>query len=160
MHGVCRASPGIARAIQDAVVFYVQAFTGLQVAHPFELQRIERDALRGDHVVLPAVSFTLAQHERPNAVRVAKGDDAEADDHRDDRVTAAAALVHGFDGIENIVRRGLAVHASLQLVREHIEQHFGIRVGRQMPAIFANQQLSQLVVVRQVAVVREANTVR
>ena len=90
---------------------------------------------------------------------VAEGNDAKADDHGNDGVTAAATPMHGFDGIKNVLRGGLAIDARLQLVREDIEQHFGIGIGRQVAAVLTNQHVSQLVVIREIAVVREADTV-
>ena len=36
----------------------------------------------------PRECLALADHERPDAVRVAEADDAVAEDHRDDRIAA------------------------------------------------------------------------
>ena len=53
--------------------------------------------------------------------------------------------MHGLDRIENVFRRRVAVNNALQLMREHIEQHLGVRVGAQMPTVFVDQQLGELV---------------
>ena len=44
-------------------------------------------------------------------------------------------------------------------MREDVQQHFGVRVGTQVPAILAHQQVRKLVVIGQVAVVRKADAV-
>ena len=48
----------------------------------------------------------------------------------------------------------------LQLVREHVEQHFGVRRGVDVPAVDAEHLVLQLQPVRQVAVVREDDAER
>ena len=109
-----RRVPGLAVEVthmQGAVVFDEYTFTRLHITHAFELQDVQRHAFRRDHVVLVSVGLALAEHQRPNAVRIAKRDDAEADNHRDDRVTARAAPVHGLDRVKNVLRRRVAVHA-------------------------------------------------
>ena len=93
-------------------------------------------------------------------MRIPKRHDAKTDDHRNDCIATLAAPVHGLDRVEHVLRCRIPVHARLQLMREYIEQHLGIGVGREMAAIFADQQVSQFVVIGQVAVMREADSVR
>ena len=74
-------------------------------------------------------------------LRIAKRDNAEANDHRDDRVTA----VYNAHAVPRRHRThcqavGCSVNARLQLVRKHVEQHLGIRIRGQVAPVLANQQ--------------------
>ncbi len=145
--------------VQLAAVFDVDRLTGPDVAHPGELQHVQRHALRGDHVVGASLLLARTEHQRPYAVGVAERDDAETDDHHDDGVAAAAAPVHGLDRVEDIVRRRPPVDTNLQLVREHVEQDLGVGVRVQVAPVLAYQELGEFVVIRQVAVMRKADPV-
>ena len=77
---------------------------------------------------MPPIASCVADDERADAERIAEREQPVAGDHRDDRIRAAAALVHARDrledrlGIEPVVLCG-----ALELVREHVEQHFANR---------------------------------
>jgi len=92
-------------------------------------------------------------------MRVAKSNNANADDQRDNRVTTSAALVHGLYSIKYLVGCRMPVYACLQFVGENIEQDLGIRACAQVPAILFCQHLGQFVVICQIAVVTQTNTV-
>ena len=96
---------------------------------------VERHALRRDHVLDAVRRLANAEHERPNAVRVAKRDDAVADDHRDDGVAARAALVERLDGIEDLLRLQAVRRVLAELVREHVQQDLGVGVRVEVAVI-------------------------
>ncbi len=102
----------------------------------------------------------MAQANRPNAVRVAKGHESVTEDHDHDGIAASAPLVYPGHGREHRLRRQVVVALALQFVGEHVEQDLGIGARVQVPPILANQQVFQLFRIRQVAVVREADAVR
>ena len=82
-------------------------------------------------------------------------------EQRDNRVSTPATTMHAGNRSENLV---LVEHQGrlpeqLQLVREHVEYHFGIRAGSQMPQILIEQFAHQLPKIRQVAIVPERNAV-
>ena len=62
-------------------------------------------------------------------------------------------------GIENLVGRRMTIYADLELVREYVEQHLGVGVGAEVPAVFARQQIGKFVVIREVAVMCQADAV-
>ena len=146
--------------MQAPLLVDVDGFARAHVAQQLEAALVERDAFRGDHVLASARRVALADHERPDAVRVAEPDDAVAEDHRDHRITADDAAIRGTQGRENIGGGGARRAEALQLAREHVEQHFGIRRRIQVAAVLADQHFGKLARVRQVAVVREADAVR
>ncbi len=85
---------------------------------------VEGNALGGEHPFGAARRRALTQHEGSDSVRIAKPQNAVTNDHRHDRITAAAAAVDGIDGCEH-VRRGHAGSAyALQLRGEHVQQNF------------------------------------
>jgi hypothetical protein len=107
-----------------------------------------------------AVSRALAEHERTDAVRIAECDHAVAEHHRHDRVTADTTRMRAGDRFENMIRRQRAAILDLQLVREHVEQHFGIGIGVDVAAIVLEHLAAQRLGVDQVAVVRERDAER
>ena len=102
----------------------------------------------------------LAEHQRPDAVRIAKAEDAVADDHGHHRVAAAAAPVDGAERGEDVRRRDARGADALQLGGEYVEQHLGIGGGVEVAPVLADQHLGELGGVGQVAVVPEADAVR
>ena len=135
----------------------------MDYGRPFEGEtddmRLAR-VFRAASLPVAAIERALADDERPDSIRIAEGDDAMTNDQRNDRVAALAALMKGIDRVEHLLRRQVAVRADLQLVREHIQQYLGIRVGAQVAPVLPGQELGQLVMVGQVAVMREADAIR
>ena len=84
---------------------------------------------------------------------------AVADDHRDDRITTAAAPIDRAHRGENVGGRHARRTYALQLGRQHVEQHFGIGTGVEVAAVFALEHFAEFARVGQVAVVREADAV-
>ena len=125
-----------------------------------EAERIQRDALRGNHAFWPVVGTARPEHERAYAVRVPEGDDTEADNHRDDGVTAGAAPVHGFDSRENCIGCQATVRQTAELVGEDVEQYLGIRAGVQMTPVTFQQEPLELLGIDEITVMREADAVR
>ena len=102
-----------------------------------------------------------ADDQRPDAVGVAEREHAVAGDHRDDRVRAAAALVHAGDRAEDRVRvEPVVLRGALELEREHVEQHFAVAVRVDVPEVELEQLALQRLAVGQVAVVPERDAER
>ncbi len=135
-------------------------FARRHIAHQLEREHVECDVLGGEHVLGTARRAALAEHERADAVRIAKAQDAVADHHGDDRITTAAAPIHGAHGCEDIRRRHARRTDALQLGGEHVQQHFGIRLGIEVAPILANQNLGQFLRIGQIAVVGQADAIR
>ena len=150
---------GIIAAMECSIVFDIDTLAGSHVPYARELQDIKRHALGRDYVVLAVSRRALTQNQRPNAVSIAKGNDAEADDERDNCVPAPATTMHRVDGVKYIFGRWAAIDTRLQLVCEHIEEYFRIGIGTQMTPVVANQKLSEFLIVRQIAIVRQTNAV-
>ncbi len=129
------------------------------VAHHVETQHVERDAFGRQHPLGALLRVALADHQRTNAVRVAKAEDAVADHHRDDRIAAAAAAIHRVGRGEDVGRRDARRADPLQFGGQHIEQHFGIGAGVQMPAVFPHQHFGEFARIGQIAVVAETDAV-
>ena len=87
-----------------AVHVDVNCLAGPDVALEREAQHVEGDALRREHPFEPARRLALAEHERADAVRVAKAGDAVPDDQHDDSIAAAAAPEHALDRPEHVGR--------------------------------------------------------
>jgi hypothetical protein len=138
----------------------VDHLTRRHVAHQLETQHVERDALRGQHPFGAFRGFALTQHQRPNAVRIAEGQQSMADDHGDDGVAPAAAPIDRAHGRKDI-RRGDPRRAhALQLGSQHVEQDLGIGSGVEMTAVFALEDFRELTRIGQIAVVSEADAIR
>ena len=146
--------------MQIAALVDEHGLAGQDVALELEADGVERHALGRDHVLDAVRRLANAEHERPNAVRIAERDDAVADDHRDDGVAARAAFVERFDGVEDLLRLQAVRRVLAELVREHVEQHFGIGVGVEVAVILLLDEPLQLVGIDEIAVVREADAVR
>ena len=151
---------GILATVQDALVLDEHRLARTNVAQLFELQQIERHALGGNHVFGAAIRFTTTDNNRPDAVRVAEGNNAMSDDHCHHGVTTGTTFVNSCNGVKNLIGRRPAIGPDLQFVRKHIQQHFRIRTRIQVPAILPCQEIGKASIVSQVAVVRETNTVR
>ena len=91
-------------AVQVAALVDEHGLARQDVALELEADGVERHALGSDHVLDAVRRLANAEHERPDAVRVAERDDAVADDHRDDRVAAGATFVQRLDGVEDLLR--------------------------------------------------------
>ena len=130
------------------------ASPGRHVAHHVESQHVERDAFGRQHPLGALFGVALADHQRADAVRIAETQDAVADHHGDHGVAAPAAPVNGIGGGENIGRRDARRADPLQFGREHVEQHFRIGSGIQMPAVLAHQHFGEFARIGQIAVVR------
>ena len=136
------------------------ASPGAHVAQQPETGLVERHALRGEHVLAAARAVARPDHERPDAVRIAEADDAVTDDHRDDGVAAAHTPIHRAQGGEDVGRRGARRAEALQLAREHVQQHLGVRARVQVTPVFANQDVGKLRGIGEIAVVRETDADR
>ena len=82
-----------------------------------------------------------------------------ADDHRDDRITAAAAPVDRIQRRKHVRRRHARRADALQLRGKHVQQHLGVRRGVEMAPILVNEDRGELRGVRQIAVVRKTDAV-
>ena len=71
----------------------------------------------------------LAQHQRPNTVRVAKCHQAIPHNHHDYRIGALASSMQPSDCVKDILRPEYGVAATHKLhefVRKHIQQNLGV----------------------------------
>ena len=154
---VLRALP----AVEVALEVDQDRLARRHIAPQLVAQRIEGNAL-GRHEVFDAVlGLRLADHERPDAVRITEGEQAEPGDARHHGVRTAAAPVHTLDGLEDRVRiEPEAVGVLLQFVREHVQQHLGIGIRVDVPEVLAEQVALQLFGVREIAVVAEDDAER
>ncbi len=85
---------------------------------------------------------------------VAEGDQAVARDHRHHGVGTPAAAVHpGHGGEHGLIVQGVVGDLLLELVGQHVEQHFGVGAGIDVAQVLAEQLQLQLVRVGEVAVV-------
>ncbi len=89
--------------MQEAALVDEHGLARQHVALELEPDRVERDALGRHHPLDTVRGLAHAEHERPDPVRIAERDDAVADDHRDDRVAARAALVQRLDRVEDLI---------------------------------------------------------
>ncbi len=101
--------------------------------------------------------FALAQHQRTDAVRVAEGHQAQAQHHADHRIAALAAAVHAGHGADGRLRGEHAL--CVQLVGEHVQQHFAVRIGIDVAAVSLEHLAAQRLGIDQVAVVRQRDAV-
>ena len=145
--------------MHGAVVLDEYRFARPDIAQPFELQQIKRNTFRGNHVFRARIRFPDPDDDWPNAVRIAKGDDAVADDHCNHRIAAGTPLVQRLDSIENLLRCRPAAGPCLQFVCKNVQQHLRIGTRVQMPVILTRQEVGQRPVVSEIAVVREAYAV-
>ena len=133
-----------------------QRFAGRNVALEFEAEHVERDRFARDRVFSTRHCFIATVDHRTNAIRIAECDEAVARNHRQHRVRAAAALMHATHRRENFLRRELhTLRGSLQLQREHVEQHLRVAVGVDVSRVDVEQLLLQRFAVGQIAVMRK-----
>ena len=137
----------------------VNRLAGGDIALDLEALRIEGHRFRGDHVLAAALLEAAAEHQRADAVWIAKTNDTVAGDHHDHGVGAAATHVHAGDRGEDVFRGGRHLAPALQFMGENVEQHFGIGIGVDMAQIVAEQVLAQFAVVGEIAVVGEGEAV-
>lgn len=152
---------GALAADETAVQVDEHRFARLDVAHEGEAAAFQRHRFRRHHPFDAFVGFLAADAQRPDAVGIAERQQAVARNLRHHRVGAAHALVHGGDGAEHrvVVERD-AAGGRLQLVGQHVQQHFRVGIGIDVAAVDAVERLTQLAPVGQVAVVGEHDAER
>ena len=134
-------------------------FTGREIAHQLESERIERDALRRHHVLPAAGRLPNAEADGTNRARVAKRHHPVAEDQRHHRVTADTAPVDAGHRVEDRVLVEREPVAVRELAGEDVEEDLGVRLGVQVPQLVAKHLLGQLPGVDQIAVVRQRDAV-
>ena len=160
MQGVCSRRLGALPREQLAARGDHHRLARRDVAHALEAEHVERDRFGRDRVFvvpagvsrLPSTSGRMpcgsrnATRPRPSTVR-------------DDRV---AALARGGCTPSTAANAASGVSASCvsQLVREHVEQHFGVGLGVDVAAVLFEHLAPQRVGVDQVAVVRQRDAER
>ena len=131
------------------------------VAQDLETERIDRDTFGGNQILGPGGRLVAADDQRANPERVAKGQQSVAGDHRNHRVGTPHAAMHAGNRAEDrIVVEAETRCGGLQLVRQHVEQHFGIGIGVDVPQILQVHLALEFVGVGQVAVVRQHDAER
>lgn len=136
-------------------------FARLDVAHESEAAAFQRHGFRGHHPLDAFVGFLAADAQRTDAVGIAERQQAVTGNLRHHGVGTAHALMHGGDGAEHgvVVERD-ATGGRLQLVGQHVQQHFRVGIGVDVAAVDAVERLTQLAPVGQVAVVGEHDAER
>ena len=154
-----RIERGILRAlatVEIAVQVDENRLARRHVAHQLEAERVERDAFRRDLVIVTAIGLGPAEHQRPDTVGVAEREQSVAGNHRHHRIGPAAAPVHAGNRAEDRRRIELVIgRPLLQLVRENVQQHFGIRVRVDVAQILAEKIVLQLLGIGEIAIVSE-----
>ena len=97
MHGASTGLSAHCRAWNAPGLVDEDRLARRDVAQHREAQRLERDRFARDDVLGAAHRLVDADDERTDAERIAEREQPVAGDHRDDRVGAAAALVHAGD---------------------------------------------------------------
>jgi hypothetical protein len=124
------------------------------IAHHPKAQSLERDRLRRHQVLGAGVGLGHAVAQRPDAERIAEREHAIAGDLGDHGIGAAHPSMDLGNRLEDGVRVELLTHRSrLQFVGQHVEQHFGIGLGVDVPAVAPEHVVLQLLGIGQVAVV-------
>ncbi len=159
MQGVCRVQVDALLRIQATLLVDEDGLAGTHVAEQLEAQHVERDALRGQHVLAAVCAFTRADHERAYAVRIAEAENAMAQDHRHHGVGTPAAPIYRAHRREDVGRRSTRRPEALHLARQHVEQHLRVRRRVEVSQILAHEHFGELGGVREIAVVGEADAV-
>ena len=147
--------------MQIAVLVDEDGLARRDVAQKTKAQAFKRHRLAGHHVFLALVGLGHAYAQRPDAVRIAKSQQAVAGDLRHHRVRAAHPSVQRC---HRLVQRGrierITAGGFLDFVRQHIEQYFRIGIGIDVAPVVLEQFDLQLLAVGQVAVVRQDDAER
>ena len=136
--------------------------TGLQVTHQPEAQALQRHRFRRHQVLGTAVlGLGHAVAERPDAQRITEGQQPVAGDLGHTGIGATRPAMQRRHRLEDGVRiQRHAPRPVVQLVRQHVQQHFGIGVGVDMPAVALEELLLERLGVGEVAVVGQGDPER
>ncbi len=93
---------------------------GGNIPDQFIAQHIERHAFGGNHMIRSCVAVAAAVHNGTYPERITKCQDAEADDHRHDRIGAPATSMNCRHRLENVSRRQTQASNRFQFVCEHV----------------------------------------
>ena len=141
-------------AVQLVLEIDEDGFARLDVTHHLKAQGIECHRLGGDKIFRSLRRFVAAIDERADTMRIAEGKQAIACNQRHHGVSTATAAMHAGHRLENAIHIELVTMCRhLQFMRQHIEQHFRVGIGVDMPAVHAEHLFLQLLGVGQVAVV-------
>ncbi|MEW5314961.1 MAG: hypothetical protein WDW38_006420 [Sanguina aurantia] len=127
------------------------------IAQALETEHVEGDRLGRNRVLGAFRRDALAKHQRTNAIGIAKRDQAIAEHQRHAGLATTGAHVNAGDGLEDMVRCQRHAVLDLQLVRQHVEQYFGVGIGIDVAAIVLEHLAAQRFGVHQVAVVGGTN---
>ena len=131
-------------------------FAGRDVALELMRGAFQCHRFTGHHHRGAVFIAAMPNAQRPDAERVTKRQQAVAGNQRHHRVRALDAFVYATHRRKHIGRtQRQAARGFFQLVRQHIEQHFGVAVGVDVAVIGMKQLGLQLGRIRQVAVVRQ-----
>ena len=100
----------------------IHCFPCLHIPNEAEAENVERHAFRGEHELVATGRLSLADHQRPDAVSIAKADQAVVSDHGNRRIAPPAALVEALHGVEHILFRRLEFPPLLQLMGKYVQQ--------------------------------------
>ncbi|MND41941.1 hypothetical protein D3C80_327000 [compost metagenome] len=130
------------------------------VTHRLETDGVERHALGGEHVLhLALLVGAAAQYQRTDTVGIAKADEAVADHQGHHGIGAADLLVHLAHRREDVLRPQRHLVAQIQLVGQHVQQHFRVGGGVDVAAGHLELLLLERLGVGEVAVVGQHHAV-
>ena len=135
---------------------------GLQITYQPEAQTLQRHRFRR-HQILGTTVLGLghAVAERPDAQRITEGQQAVAGDLGHTGIGATRPAMQRGHRLEDGVRiQRHAPRPVVQLVRQHVQQHFGIRIGVDVPTVTLEELLLERLGVGEVAVVGQGDAER
>ena len=144
-----------------AVLGDVDGLARGDVADQRKAQGVKRNALRGDHVLGPAVLILSAsEYQRADAVGVAEGDKPCADDEGNNGIGAVRLGVHCPYGLEDVLGSRGQVRSAAELMGKEVDKDLAVAAGVEVPAAVLLDVLGELADISEVAVVGKRNAER
>ena len=134
--------------------------TRAHFALAFESEQIKGDRLGGNRPLRPFQGVAPAEHERTDAMYIAKRDHTKTQHQRNDRVATDTPFMHAGNRCKDIINASTWRVSRLQLMRKNIQQHFRVGSGIDVPAVLLEQLTAQNVGIDEIAVVAERNAER
>lgn len=131
--------------------------SGLDVFPVCETQGISHNGLGRDQVIhalapVRGDGFPRRESHGADSIRITEPDQPEAGEHPCTRVGALGRVHEVSDGGEDVFFVDSEFAGLLEVVREHVEEDFRVRVGVDVPVCFGVEVLAEFVGVDKVAV--------
>ena len=147
--------------MQLALVIDEHRLARRHVAQQAKTQGVDRHAFRRHDVFVRHDLIVDADHQRADTVRIAERQQAITGDEGRHRIGTLAARMNTRDGAENRIQTEFPPgSAHLQFMRQHVQQHLGIRIGVDVAQVSAEQRFLQFMGIGEVAVVPEDDAIR